>query len=219
MTEEQMRVEGEVRKARSIARLRGEGIPTIDHLPWIECDPATIRTPESVARRVTVLGLLAVHAEPEGMPRPVLDKFIDDRGVRGNLTPGEKKFLGIPSPTERDRGPFTWQYECAYVLLWALGYFEKLGAPSRYCTAVEVSAIFAKRTVPQLIEGSRFRTPAEIFDESDLIFRYHWAARQAQLTGRKPPAGLLAPVCHYRHYALSWLTDSSAEWDNVDTST
>ena len=42
MTEDEMRQEGESRKARSIARLRIEGVPTIDHLPWIECDPSTI---------------------------------------------------------------------------------------------------------------------------------------------------------------------------------
>lgn len=202
-----------------MARMKAEGVPTIEHLPRIECDPAAIRAAEPVAMRVMVVSLLAVHAEPNGMPRDVLEKYLDARCLRNELTPKERAFLAIPSPTEHDRGPFTWQYESAHVLLWALGYVPALGAPTTYCTARGVSAIVAPRTVGQLIEGARMRTADEIFDESDLIFRYHWAARNATLNRQPLPAGLLPPVCHYRHYALNWLTHRDWNWDDVDTST
>ncbi len=214
-----MRPEGESRKARSIERLRREGVPVINHLPWIECDPTQLQSLESIANRTMVICLLAVHAEREGMPRAVLDQYLDLRGVRGHLTANELKFLSKTEPTDSERGPFTWQYECAHVFLWSMGYVEALGSPTIHCTAQGVSSIIAPRSVAELVVGARMRSPQEIFDECDLVFRYHWAARNAYLRGQDPPAGLLSGVCFYRHYALNWLADNNADWDNVDTST
>ncbi|MDB5357576.1 MAG: hypothetical protein JWN24_4029 [Phycisphaerales bacterium] len=219
MSEEQMRGEGEARKARSIARLTGEGVPIIDHLPWIECDPALVQSLEAVACRAMVICLLGVYAEPDGMPRDLLDKFLDSRGVRGDLTPRENEFLAKEIPSRQDRASFTWQYECAHVLLWAMGYNEALCAPTESCTAQGVSVIVAPRSLVQLMEESNFRSPQEIFDGADLIFRYHWAARNAALRHEEPPAGLIEAVCYYRHYAFNWLIDSGTNWDDVDTST
>jgi len=219
MTDDQMRPQGESRKARSIAQLQRENVPTIAHLPWIECDPATLQALEAVARRTMVICLLAVHAEDNGMPKEILQEYLDLRGVRGDLTANERSFLANPDLSEKDRGPFTWQYEAANVLLWAMGYVDPLAPPTVYCTAQGVSAIVAPLTLQQLIDQANFRSPDEIFDASDLHFRYHWAAREAGLRGQEGPAGLIIPVCYYRHYALNWLTDNEAEWDNVDTST
>ena len=143
MTEDEMRHEGESRKARSIARLRSESVPTIDHLPWIECDPSTLQHLEQIACRTMVISLLAVYAEPNGMPKESLQTYLDLRNVRQDLTPKERAFLANSQPSENDRGPFTWQYECAYVLLWAMGYVDALGGPTTYSTAQGVSAIVA----------------------------------------------------------------------------
>ena len=214
-----MRTQGDARKARSIARLRTEKVPTIEHLPWIECDPNTLQPVDEVARRTMVISLLAVYAEPGGMPKETLDKYLDIRGVREDLTSSERAFLAKHQPSENDRGPFTWQYECANVLLWALGYVESLGSPTKYCTARDVSAIVAPRSVHDLVQSAHFRTAEEIFDETDLHFRYHWAARNAALRHQQARAGLILGVCYYRHYALNWLTDKDADWDNVDTGT
>jgi hypothetical protein len=210
---------GEARKARSIARLHHEGVPTIQHLPWIEADPATVQAPEAIARRLMTIGLLAVYAEPDGMPKAVLDQYLDLRGVRGELTPKERAFVAMARPSTRDRGPFTWQYESANVLLWALGFVADLGPPIAYCTATSVSAEIAPRTVEELIAEAQPRSADELFDAADLIFRYHWAARDASLQGNPAPTGLLPPVCEYRHHALNWLTSAPIGWDEVDTST
>jgi hypothetical protein len=219
MTEDQMRNAGEARKVRSIARLKADGVPTIEHLPWIECDPASIRDLEAIARRVMVIGLVAVYAEPNGMPRELLGEFLKARGVEGDLTAKERSFLAKVDPTEQDRSGFTWQYESAHALLWSMGYVDSLGSPTECCTAQGVSATIAPRSLVQLMEESKLRSADEIFDEADLIYRYHWAARNASLRREKPQGGLMTPVCYYRHYALNWLTRSSADWDDVDTST
>jgi len=218
MADQRMQMEID-RKVRSMARLRNEGVPVIEHLPSLGCDPSRIQSAEDVARRANIILLLALFAEPNGMPRNITLSHLDLRGLRAHLTPGERSFLNEENPSEKLRGPFTWQYESANILLWALGYIEALGSPTGYCVPAEVSAVIATRTVEQMIEHAKYRTADEMFDEADLIFRYHWAARDAALRGQAPPAGLIHPVCYYRHYAFNWLIDCETDWDHVDTST
>lgn len=219
MMEAEMRREGEARKARSMARLRREGVAVMEHLPWIECDPGTINGVEEVARRVMVLTLLAVYAEHDGMPRGTAEEFIDARGVRRDLTGREAAFLAKVNPTMEERGPFTWQYESVHALLWAMGYVKDFGGPTTFCKAAGVSSIVAPRSLEALIGEARMRPAGEIFDRCDLAFRYHWAARDATLRGQEPAGGLIAPVCFYRHLAFSWLVGGGTNWDDVDPST
>lgn len=104
MTEEQMRQAGEARKARSIARLKLENVPTIDHLPWIECDPAELKSAGQIARRTIVISPLAVYAEPNGMPKELVYKHLDLKGVNKGLTSCEHAFLDLAAPCSREPG-------------------------------------------------------------------------------------------------------------------
>ena len=62
MTQEQQK-QAEARKARSIAILEGEGIPTISHLPVIEAEGAArLRTQEETVQRAACTFLNAVCA-------------------------------------------------------------------------------------------------------------------------------------------------------------
>ncbi len=107
VTDQEMQPLGEQRKARSMARLTSDGIPVLDWLPWIECDPTTIQPLETIARRTTVLALLAVYAEPNGMPKDELQKHLDNRGITKDLTPEEQAFVKLTDLTDDDRGKFT----------------------------------------------------------------------------------------------------------------
>ena len=41
----------------------------------------------------------------------------------------------------------------------------------------------------EFLKKANLRPKAEILDAADLIYRYHWAVRDAQLNGRKATAG------------------------------
>ena len=57
-------------------------------------------------------------------------------------------------------------------------------------------------------------------DQADLIYRMHWALRQAQIEGEAPPAGMVWDVVFERHYALNWLIGYMDQpWDEVSTDT
>ena len=75
-------------------------------------------------------------------------------------------------------------------------------------------------TTSQFIEDSELRPIADILDQVDLIYRYHWAVRNARLKGQQIPADLDPDVTVERHHALNWLIGYLEQaWDDVSTDT
>ena len=65
------------------------------------------------------------------------------------------------------------------------------------------------------------RPMPQILDEADLIYRLHWAVRDADLNGRPIPPALNQNVVIERYYALNWLMvprEDPYPWDEVPTS-
>jgi len=123
-------------------------------------------------------------------------------------------------PSQHDRIQFTWRHEAAWTLLWALGFVAELGKPDQICDVEFAASTMAERTASQFIEDSELRPIANILDEADLIYRYHWAVRNARIKGQQVPAALDPGVTEERHYALNWLIGSNEQtWDDVTTDT
>ncbi len=216
------------RKERSDARLRSEGVPFIRHLPRMETrDEVRLRSKEDIAYRS--LALTVVTAKASGMRQPSVENAVKHLGLSSHLSPRERAFILDPTPPHQDVVHFSWSGEAAWPLFWALGFVDRLDRPT---------PVVGERDLPQAvhavqdhgaqpyIESARLRSLDEVLDETDLIFRYHWAVREAWLRGHKMPAGLDPSVVQERHHALNWLlvpVDEEPEdwpdWDDVDTST
>ncbi len=206
-----------LRKAWAEDVLAEQGIPINTHLPCIEGQAeAKIRSPREVADRLLALTIVAVKGE--GLAQEDVLVFIEERGVGPLLTPKERAFIDNPEPTDHERAQFSWQYECAWVLLWALNFLDgPLEFPGSICD------------VPKLVETVRdskdltlngLHSANNILNEADLIYRYHWAVRQAQIDGAEAPGGLEPGVVQERHRALNWLvTYMDQDWDDVSTDT
>lgn len=83
-----------------------------------------------------------------------------------------------------------------------------------------MAEIIRPRTLEELRAGARLRSPAEVLDQADLIYRYAWACTEARIHGQPPPAGLSADVVMEWHPALNWLIGyQDAPWDEVPTDT
>ncbi len=205
------------RKHRSEAILRAEGIPFIVHLPAIQsAGEVTRRSAAEVAGRLQALTIVAVKAE--GLEQEVIANIVAERELSSLFSPRERAFIDDPQPNKQDCIQFVWRYEAAWVLLWALNMSDApLGLPRELCDVPFLAETV--RDKPDLAARG-LRPVAELLDEADLIFRCHWATRQAWLTGRDAPAGLDPGVTMERHYALNWLIgDGDEAWDDVDTST
>jgi hypothetical protein len=211
--------EEEARKARSIAILRREGVPYIEHLPLIEGEDEITRRPdEDVAIRALALSVVAVKAE--SLDQALMEELIARFRLAGAFTLEEQAFIANPQPSTRERNKFGWRYECLWVLLWALGFAEKLGRPDHIMDASQGVGIIKRLGRDGFLAQARLRPAAELLDAADLIYRYDWAVVNARLKRRSPPAGLNPDVVVEWHYALNWLIGyRGQEWDEVSTGT
>lgn len=207
-----------LRKAWAEDVLRAEGIPINSGLPMIESEAEIrLRTPREVADRLLALTIVAVKGE--GLAQDDVDGFVRERGIRGLFTRRELAFIDDPDPDDHDRVQFSWRYEAAWILLWALKLADgQLGLPRDLSDVARLVQIV--RDTPDL-DRRGMQSANDILNEADLIFRCHWAVRQAGLDGAPPPAGLDPGVTMERHHALNWLIgyNDGAEWDDVTTDT
>lgn len=213
--------EAEERKNRSLDILKQRQITFISHLPTIETEAtAKLRGAEEVARRATVVALVAAYAEPEGFPREELLALLEKRGVSQELTLKERAFVALEVPSQRERVQFTWRYEALKALMWALGHLPELDYPAAICDVPSLVRLIAQSDPKRFLEEARVRAAREILDEADLIYRYNWACVSARVKSQPAPAGLNAGIVVERHYALNWLIGyGGQDWDNISTDT
>jgi len=211
--------EAQARKDRSLAILNTENVPFIEHLPLIETESeSTRRTIEQVATRAMALCIVAVKGE--GLEQEIVDQLVKEFGLASAFTPKEKEFIQNPKPTQHDRVQFAWRYECYWVMLWALGYIDNLERPDKICDVKLAVSILRENGREGFLKKAKLRSQAEILDAADLIYRYHWAVRDARINDRESPAGLDAGIVMERHHALNWLMGyMDQEWDDVSTDT
>lgn len=207
-----------LRKAWAESVLRAEGIPVNPHLPMIESEAEVeVRAPHEVADRLHALVVVAFKGS-ESPDQAMVDSIVAERDLRRHFTPNELAFIDDPEPSDQARIQFSWRCEAAWVLLWTLKHVEgQLGPPRELCDVPFLSETVFE--TPNL--AARGLRPAnEILNEADLIYRCHWAVRQAALDGKPSPAGLHPGVTMERHHALNWLIRyGDLDWDDVTTDT
>lgn len=210
--------EAAARKQRSLAILQREGVPIDVHLPLIETESMIARrSDEAVALRAIALAIVAQAAHRD---RAATSALIEAYDIAAEFTPQERAFIDDAQPAPRECVQTSWRIECAWVLLWALGFVDALGRPADQIGPGEVVRILKDRRRDGLVAAARLRPTGELLDAADLIYRYHWAVRDAEFHGRAPLAGLDPDVVAERHHALNWLIGyGDAERDEVRTDT
>ena len=212
-------MDGLTRKQRTEAKLKSVGVPVNDWLPRTTDESEVgLRPAREVARRI--MALCAVGAVASGLPRTEVDGWLEAEGLWSALSPLEAEFLRADNPSPEEEAAFSWRLEAMWPLLWCLGLVRELGWPGDECDVRHMISLipeFGEPTGP-FVERAALRPLPEILDESDLIFRIHWAVREQQLKRRAPLPGLHPAVVYQRHYALNWVTGDEP-WDEVNTST
>lgn len=207
------------RKQRSVERLKKEGVPVLEHLPVIEDSAeAKKRTTEEIAHRTIAVVIAAVKGE--GLDQATVDSLVKKYGAEKFFSPEEIVFIKDVSPTQADRIKFSWRYECAWVLLWSLGYVDTLTKPEGICDVPKLVGILRDRDTAQFIKDAKPRPFDQILDQADLIYRYHWATTDARINSHPAPSKLEGGVVQERHYTLNWLIGyMDQEWDDISTDT
>lgn len=211
------------RKKRSERFCVTLNIPYLASLPYLESEEeATIRAKDEVVDRTLALfyvGLKSEAIESDDELEEPLREYEEAFDVFSKLTEDEKKFIFSKQPTRQQVIDANWRYESCHVFLWALGFVDKLAYPDVVCNVADDGGIIWHLTASEFREKAKLRTVKEILDETDLIYRLHWACRDAYLNGREIPSGLDTSVVRERHYALNWLTCYAEDWDDITTDT
>ena len=208
------------RKARTIEILREHSIPYSDKLaPLPDENTVKSRTTKEVAYRAICLAVVAIKGDGR-----IANKKDKIAAIRANykideyLSPEENAFLEDDNPLEEDSALFSWRYEAYYVLLWALQFVPELNFPDRICNVEAALSFLLDPAKGDFVKKAKLRSMTEIFDETDLIYRYHWAIIQINMNDPSAPlpGGLNYDVVYERHYALNWLVRyKNAKWDEI----
>jgi Domain of unknown function (DUF4272) len=209
----------EERKIRSESILKEFNVPINKYLPYIEDESeALVRAKDEIAIRA--LSLLVVAVKAEGLEQDIVESIVDKYSLQKDFTPKEIAFIKDSSPSQHDKTQFIWRYEAAWTLLWALGYVEELSPPTHICDVPAAVTFMQQRTREEFLSDSKLRTLSDILNETDLIYRYHWAVVDARVNGLSIPSNIDSSVVMERHYALNWLIGyMDQEWDDVSTDT
>jgi len=210
------------RKAISESKLRALGIPVNEHLPMIEAEhEVKLRSPNEVLRRL--LSLWAVVDKAFLGPESNSANYIITHELQTYLSGVERKFLLDDNPSERDGIHFSWQLEALYFVAWCSGLLECSEVPKEESSVKSILNLFpvGSEKPDRLGAAIRLREKSEVLDRADLLYRLHWALRNARLTGSGALEGIDAGVVQEWHRAVNWMIhyDSEDDWDQVGTDT
>jgi hypothetical protein len=210
-----------LRKAKTEALLQKEGIPFLPSLPCIESElEIKLRSAEEIGIRI--LCLFCVSGSAFEREDSAFKDYLKEHDLWEHLTPDEVSFLSDSVPDPQTISNFTWRCEALFLLMWAVHLFEELPLPfSETDTGEIVSKLPSVGINPwPFIQSLQLRGTSEFLDASDLIYRLHWATRNAQLQGENPPADLIPGVVQEWHHAINWVTRyENLEWDEITTDT
>lgn len=195
-------------------------------------DSVLLRSKEEVVRRT--LGVLVVSLYSEAMLNPqeamsvaeareFIGRVMEDFAVgkpEEILTPAELIYIQEDAPDQETQIEYSWNYEHLYMLEWVLGLAE-WNEPVEICDVGQmVRNLQEFDSVEDICKKTVMRSPAEILDKADLVYRMDWAAVDARIHHMNGPAGLEHGVVQARHKTLNWMINFHGdEWDDVDTPT
>lgn len=208
------------RKKKTEQYLKKLKIPVNPHLPLIEEEAeAVIRSGADIAKRILILTYLNVLKD--GGDKKEITTFLKREKLWAAVSKGEKALLKKTKFTRQDKVDLSWRSEGIWLMLWAIKKVKQLELPTTQCS---VKRILNKlpdflTSTTEFANEAGVRSTAEILDMADLIYRMHWAIRQADLAGEEAPADLEGSIVYERHYAINWITCYEENWDDVTTDT
>ena len=206
------------RKETTETFLRSRGVSINPHLPFTESsEELAVATPQQVARRICVLSGLIARAC--GAPHEVVLRFFESERLFEHASHDEAAVVQAVSLSREQVARLQCQVEGLWELAWVLclipsvDHFKQCGN--------ELVTLVPKPGVPVdgFVERAQLRPTAELLSESDLLYRLHWAFREASLRRQRVPTGLPDYVTEERLRAVNWVLFSNVSWEDTDTST
>jgi len=210
------------RKASSESKLRALAVPVNEQLPMIEAEQEVeLRSLDEVLRRLVALRVVVDKAFLGA--KSETSSYIVAHDMLPWLSAVERAFLLDQSPSKRDGIHFSWQLEALYFVAWCAGLLECSEVPNEESSVKPILHLFpvGAEQPDRLRSAIRLRDKSTVLDRADLLYRLHWAVRNAKLAGSQAPKGIDGGVVQEWHRAVNWMIryDAEDDWDQVGTDT
>ena len=202
-------------KTTSHEFLRHHLIEINENLPLIEAvDELRLQDSRSIAIRSIVLS----HVIGIGFGADVkrLRASLTDFGLFEYASTKERELFSKTEHTQQEKVNATWLVECVQSFAWCLDLVDL--DPFRHCDDNLASYFPPPFGDPSsFISHAKLRPVDEIYQQVDLHYRLHWAARNVRLTGR--PCKIAEGFISERRKALDWTIGLALDWDEVALNT
>jgi len=198
----------------SIGAAKRLGVDVLATLPLLDAGLEMRSASETASR---ILAMNAVAATAYGFDKAKAIAWLNQEALNDSLSGQEKRFV-FEGAGQPDR--FKVQVEGMWALAWAMGIANELNfakdCDNRFAAMLpnlkqsQSGADFRKKATPRPLE--------QVVAACDLAYCLHWAIRQSELSGKRPPANLKPYVVVERRRALEWLLSKEA-WDEVPLDT
>lgn len=217
------------RKERSEKVLAKHKVMINPNLPRIENeDEAEIKSPEEIVKRAVTAFITVQIAidicngngalESVVFFTPIMERF----GLMNELTEDEKIYFDkdkCEDISQDDAYQFQWRLEMCVPLFWACGFRKKLDYPDGMTdTTDQIHLIGGCQDFGELMKNVKMRSPSEILDAADLLFRMDWACVEARIKNDPSIMSDLSPdVVVEQHKGVNWLIGAydAENWDTV----
>lgn len=207
----------------SVLRYKGIYAPTNIAPPFDE-NMYVFQEVDDICKRAVACMLLGAYSEyllshngNAMLAYESIEKMVRAYHASPYFTIREIEYLNDRDPKKADVHMYQGYFECAYTLLWALGFVESLYFPSALCSnQLVITKILSFETIEKMMEDAALRSKSELLDALDLVQRYAWACQDAVKLDFQMPAGLLYDVVRLRHRTLNWIiAQRDVSWDEV----
>ncbi len=201
-------------KNKNTEFLSSIGIEVPGHLPQIEnLDEVKPRTAQDIASRLSAMAyVIGLGFDAKGKELLTqLNKF----DLMSYVSAYEAGLLNQEIIGDQDKINMSWLTESAQALAWCIGLVDL--DHFKHCDDDLAHKIPFKTDPQDFIKKACLRPIAEIQEQSDLLYRMHWYARNCGLTGQE--CELSEGIVSERRKAIDWAYGVEEDWDEVPMDT
>ena len=204
---------------KNIEILKQDNIPFIEHMKAIPFNSCTsLRSKEEIISRmladyaIATCALYSLGGNAD-IVHSVLDQMDEKLNIKSTLTVEDINFLNAiaeQNVSKQDLQDVTWVFEECAMLMWTLSLIDK-PASNKECNVEQLdNFFFSIKNYDELSSQCSIRSKEEILEQADLLFRYHWACREARMKGKQLPQ-LNEMIVQEQRRALEWVLNWKIE--------
>ncbi len=215
------------RKNKSNEKIEKLGIPICKGLPILEDEMVNDLKDIDVICKRAIASLISIQLAcdiNEGVEyeesKEMFSKVLKEFDVEDSLNPKEKKIFD-GTYTDQDVLDVTWEYECYWSLIWALGLItdEEL-FPNKICDCDKaITIVSGSKDFEDFKSKCKLRDSFEILDMLDLFYRLHWACVEKRINPDTNISDLNPEIVYERRRGLEFLFSDEDNWFDISLDT